>query len=270
LDLVGIFCLIAQDARADQPVRLRVLSYNIHHGEGIDGKLDLKRITQVIQSVAPDVVALQEVGRKTERTGRVDQPNELARLSGMKVVFEKNIDFQGGQYGNAILSKLPIVHHRNLLLPCFDEGEQRGVLIAELRVEAAGGPVLFLATHLDHRRDDSERFASAQRINELIQADLKMPAILAGDLNATVESRVLGKFAELWCVSNTDELATVPVSEPKRQIDFILFRPGIRWRVAEVRVLTEAVASDHRAIFAVLELLPPRVAGTLPVPSADK
>ncbi|MEX2025646.1 MAG: endonuclease/exonuclease/phosphatase family protein, partial [Pirellulaceae bacterium] len=63
-------------------LQLRVLTYNIHHGEGIDGKLDLPRIARVIESVDPDLVALQEVDRRVERTGSVDQPAELARLTG--------------------------------------------------------------------------------------------------------------------------------------------------------------------------------------------
>jgi endonuclease/exonuclease/phosphatase family metal-dependent hydrolase len=256
LCVFGALVLEAGDALADKPLRLRVLCYNIHHGEGVDRRLDLDRIARVIQSVSPDVVALQEVDNITQRTGRVDQPAELARLTGMQVVFDKNIEFQGGEYGNAVLSKVPIVRHRNVHLPCFDDGEQRGVLIVELKPEGGDETILFLNTHLDHRTADGERFASAQRINELIRESPDVPAILAGDLNATADSRVLRAFAEQWSVAGTKELPTVPVGQPKRQIDFILFRPKNRWQVAEVRVLDEAVASDHRAIFAVLDLVP--------------
>jgi hypothetical protein len=59
-----------------------------------------------------------------------------------------------------------------------------------------------------------------------------------------------------WQRSNEVLLPTIPVGEPKRQIDFILYRPAPRWKVMETRVLEEAVASDHRAVFCVLELLP--------------
>ena len=104
LTLLLLLAPLAAAAGASEPFRVRVLCYNIHHGEGVDRKLDLERIARVIRSVSPEVVALQEVDRNTQRTGRVDQPAELARLTKMKVVFEKNIDFQGGQYGNALLS----------------------------------------------------------------------------------------------------------------------------------------------------------------------
>ncbi len=239
-----------------QPPRIRVLSYNIHHGEGVDHRLDLQRIAQVILSVAPDVVALQEVDWKTARTNRVDQPAELARLTKMKVVFEKNIEFEGGEYGNAVLSKLPIMKHDNVHLPSFGGGEQRGVLIVELKADESDEPVLLLATHLDHRSDERERVASAQKINQLIGDRGDVPAILAGDLNATPASPVLNTFANKWRRSAQTEQPTIPVAQPTRQIDYVLVRPADRWRVVEVRVLDEAIASDHRAILAVLELLP--------------
>jgi len=116
------------EAGSGDAPRLRVLSYNIHHGEGVDHKLDLQRIAGVIKSVNPDLVALQEVDKGTQRANRVDQPVELARLTGMKVVFGGNIRYEGGDYGNAVLSRLPIKRHKNHLLPLFDDGElpQRG------------------------------------------------------------------------------------------------------------------------------------------------
>ena len=97
----------------NQNLRLRILSYNIHHAEGVDGKLDVPRIAQVILSVDPDLVALQEVDKNTIRTGKVNQDIELSRLTKMNSVFGSNITFQGGQYGNAILSKFPIIKNKN-------------------------------------------------------------------------------------------------------------------------------------------------------------
>ena len=79
-----------------EPTRLRVLSYNIHHAEGVDRKLDVDRIAGVILSIKPDLVALQEVDQKVKRTGSVDQPAVLARLTEMNVVFGANIELQGG------------------------------------------------------------------------------------------------------------------------------------------------------------------------------
>lgn len=118
---------VVQAQQASGATLLRVLSYNIHHGEGVDGKLDLDRIARTIQSVEPDLVALQEVDRKVTRTGGIDQPAELARLTKMQVAFGGNIVLQGGDYGNAVLSRWPIRRHENHKLPRFDNGEQRSV-----------------------------------------------------------------------------------------------------------------------------------------------
>lgn len=247
----------AEEASDDQkPFRLRVLSYNIHHAEGIDGRLDLRRIAGTITAVAPDVVALQEVDRRTERTERVDQAAELARLTEMHVAFGGNLDYQGGKYGNAILSRFRIARQENHLLPSRDDGEPRGVLEVEIELPGLEGPLLMLATHLDHRRNDLERRESAAAINHLVANRSAQPALLAGDLNDTPESATLKRLASEWSRAGERVLPTVPVDTPKRQIDYVLFRPENRWRVVDVRVLKERVASDHRAILAVLEWLP--------------
>lgn len=91
-------------------------------------------------------------------------------------------------------------------------------------------------------------------INLLIASHPQHPALLAGDLNATPDSETLQLFGTKWTRANEKPAATVPVNEPTKQIDFILHHPAKRWRVVEVKVLEEAVASDHRAIFAILEL----------------
>ncbi|MDZ4782375.1 MAG: endonuclease/exonuclease/phosphatase family protein [Planctomycetia bacterium] len=253
---IALLTLIANAAVATEPLRLRILSYNIHHAEGVDGKLDVPRIADVIQSVEPDLVALQEVDKKVQRTQSVDQPAELARLTKMHVAFGANIELQGGHYGNAVLSKFPIVRHENHQLPNIDAGEQRGVIEAEINVSETSPPFLLYATHLDYRADDRERLASAQKINERAARHSDRPALLAGDLNDTSDSKTLERLASHWTRANVQPLATTPVDQPTRQIDFVLFRPQQSWKVIDVKVLDEAVASDHRAIFAVLELVP--------------
>lgn len=240
-----------------QPTRqIRVLSYNIHHGRGMDDKIDLPRLAKIIESVRPDIVALQEVDRKVERSGQVDQPAELAKLTGMQVVFGGNIPLQGGDYGNALLARWPIHRSQNHLLPNTDGGEQRGVLEVEINVPGHATPLLFLNTHLDYRRADAQRLDSAKRINQWIENSPQRPALLAGDLNATPESPTLARFKQHWTPSNTEPRLTIPVKEPNRQIDFVLFSPADRWKVVETTVLDEKVASDHLPILAVLELSP--------------
>jgi endonuclease/exonuclease/phosphatase family metal-dependent hydrolase len=239
---------------AAEPAQVRVLSYNIHHGEGIDRRIDLERIAGVVRSVEPDVVALQEVDRRTRRSGGVDQPAELARLTGLPVVFGRSIDFAGGEYGNAVLSRLPIRRHEVIELPNPAEGEPRTLLHVELECQTGAADVTFdlYATHFDHA-SERNRAASARFVNERIRG-ADRPALLAGDLNATPDSESMTILARQWTLPRSAaSLATVPVEGPVRQIDYVLYRPADRWKVVETRVLDEKVASDHRAILVVLQ-----------------
>lgn len=238
----------------NQNLRLRILSYNIHHAEGVDGKLDIPRIAQVILSVDPDLVALQEVDKNTIRTGKVNQDIELSRLTKMNSVFGSNITFQGGQYGNAILSKFPIIKNKNFLLPNVDSGEQRGLLQSQIQISNKEN-VLFFSTHLDHRRSDTERLASAKAINQIISLDNKSPAILAGDFNDVPDSPTLNELGKVWLRTNKKILRTIPASKPSRQIDYIFVQPKERWKIIESQILDEDIASDHRAIFSIIELI---------------
>lgn len=256
--LLGLVITGVVDAAT--PSRIRVLCYNIHHGEGTDGVIDLTRIAAIINAVEPDVVALQEVDDKTVRTQRVDQTTELGRLTNRTSAFGKNIDHEGGGYGNAILSKWPMKIHDNLALPSLhiEEGrarrEQRGVLIAKLELPN-GGTFVLAATHLDARPGDEERFESARAINKYFGSQFpRVPALLVGDLNSTRNSRVLEELRREWHIVGDVDTPTVPSVKPRRQIDFVLYRPAKQWRVIESQVLTESVASDHRPLLVVLEL----------------
>ena len=253
--MLTVMCVLSSTlARADEPIRVRILSYNIHHAEGVDKKLDVERIAKVILSVKPDIVALQEVDQNATRSLSVDQPAELARLCSMNVEFGANIPLQGGHYGNVILSRFPINQHSNHRLANINNGEQRGVLVGEIKVSDDSESVVFFATHLDHRRDDRERVASARGINKLASVYGNRSMFLAGDLNDVIGSPTLDEFDAEWTRTNATPLPTIPVTAPQRQIDFVLYRPANRWKVIEVKVLDEVVASDHRGILAVLEL----------------
>jgi endonuclease/exonuclease/phosphatase family metal-dependent hydrolase len=242
---------------AEKPLQLRVLSYNIHHGEGIDRVLDLNRIANVINSVRPDIVSLQEVDRATTRVKNQDQPALLAKATSMQVIFAQNIPFQGGDYGNAILSKYQIVNHKNHKLPNHDNGEQRGALQATIKLPSNHGNLTFWATHLDHRSDSKERIESAKYLVQFARNSPTPLSILAGDLNATPNSNVLTIFSKHWFNPIADKpQPTIPVTKPTKQIDFVLAHPQDRWITKSVTVLNEAIASDHRAILTVFELHP--------------
>ncbi|MHC1765023.1 MAG: endonuclease/exonuclease/phosphatase family protein [Verrucomicrobiia bacterium] len=231
---------------------LRVLTYNIHHGEGTDGKLDLKRIADVILSARPDLVALQEVDNRTQRTGQVDQAAELARLTGFHAVFGKAFDFQGGQYGAAILSRWPFEKTEPRVLPGSERHEIRPALTAWIKTGATGPVLTLISTHFDHQ-SEQERLTQAKRLLEYVADDGGRPIILAGDFNALVSSPVMNLFEPGWLNPTASKpLFTIPSGNPSRQIDFVLFQPKDSWRMLDARVL-DSNASDHCALLVVAE-----------------
>lgn len=274
-------------AFAELPREIRVVTYNIHHGEGLDKKFDLARISKVVMAEKPNIVALQEVDQGTRRASGVDQPAEFERLTGMKVVFGRNIPFDGGGYGTAVLTNLPIRSHESVKLKSFYKDtpkhkEQRGVQVLELGPKGEEG-LLFLCTHLDFREPDDERMNSAATINELIGKRGGELAIIAGDFNALPDSRPIRELAKMWKIAGwsrdgmetqvrrgargdvaktqagggsvekgRDAVLTFPADKPDHCIDYVMCRPAGRWKVVELRALDEPVASDHRPVLAVL------------------
>ena len=238
---------------ADAP--LRILSYNIHHAEGVDGKLDLERIAGVIRGCEADVVAVQEVDRAANRTKSIDEPRELAKLTKLEhFVFGKTIDIPGGDYGNLVLSRFPITDSRILKFPNAAGAEQRGAVEAEIQTPA--GKFRLFATHLDFGRkeaSEADRQGALAIVNERVAAT-RTPAIFAGDFNCGPDSQTITAIRKDWLQANTVEQFTIPVEKPTRQIDFIFVRPKANWKVIEVRVLDEKIASDHLPILATVEL----------------
>lgn len=231
---------------------LRVLCYNIHHGEGMDGKTDLLRIARVIRAADPDLVALQEVDDRTKRTSGVDQTAELARLTGLDGRFGKAIDFQGGGYGQAVLSRFPIGDALVHPLPGMPDRERRIAL--EVRLTIDGRDLSFVTTHLDHQLA-AEREQQAAKLNEFF-ARTERPTILAGDLNTTPDSKAFAVLLAQWANATAGQgLLTIPVEKPTKQIDYILFRPTGRFRTVSAVVVDERVASDHRPVLVTLESL---------------
>src|SRR5215510_14707138 len=144
---------------------IRVMTYNIHVGVGMDKKLDLPRIADVIKREHIDLVGLQEVDRGVERTQRIDEIAELARLTKMDYAFAFNLKYQGGQYGVAILSRKPILATDHRLYKNLREAERRGFIRTEVKI---GGQLInFVTTHLDYQYEDGRVFETEQLLEGL-------------------------------------------------------------------------------------------------------
>ena len=244
------------NGKSPSPLRLRILSYNIHHGEGIDGTIDLQRIAKVILAQTPDLVALQEVDNRTSRTDRVYQTEELKSLTRMYGLFARQIDYEGGEYGQAILSRNPISKLQIHTLPGSPARERR--MAAEVESTFDGVTVRFASTHLHHARDDL-RLEQANALKKL-QTGESPPILIAGDLNAVPDSATIKTLSETWVPTTNESMFTFPSKEPQRQLDYVLVPKG--WRLIEASVIDEPIASDHRPLLVIVE----KELANLPVP----
>lgn len=249
--------LVLAELYVDEPIRLRVMSYNIHHGEGTDKKLDLERIARVIKSVEPDLVALQEVDYHVPRSKSVDQPKKLGELTGLEPSFFNSLDLQGGGYGNAILSRWVLgIEGVGHPLPNPEQGEPRMLIRFAFPLTTIHQRLHFLNTHFDHRPKEATRLASVKFIAETVKEFNDDAMILVGDFNSTPDSETQKELLKTWTRTNKEPLPTIPVEKPTQQIDYIFVKPANRFRIIKTEVHPEAVASDHRAIWAEVELLP--------------
>ena len=260
--LLGLVAACAPAPAAAPRAPLRVLLYNIHAGKDAAGVRSLEGVARVVRDARADLVLLQEVDRGTERSGGEDQVATLERLTGLHGAFGRTLDYQGGEYGIAVLSRWPIAADTLHPLPVRPPQERaggshepRGALHAV--VAAPGGPIHLLNTHLDASRDDAYRLQEAPRVHALAERLRAGGALVlaGGDLNTTPGTPTLaalaaGGWRDAWAVCGRGDGFSFPAEHPVRRIDFLLLPPGAGCRSAAV---LDALASDHRPVLFVLD-----------------
>jgi endonuclease/exonuclease/phosphatase family metal-dependent hydrolase len=237
---------------APPPASLRLVSYNIKHGLGMDGVLDLERVGDYLAATGADVVLLQEVDDRASRSGGVDQAAALGARLGMTAHFAPFMDFQGGRYGLAILAAPQVVAAEVIALPAGTV-EPRSAMVVTLDV--GGAPLRVANAHLDWLADDERRVAQARALLEALIVEGRGgpgapgPVILGGDLNDVPGSTTLA-LLQGWSAFGRAGPAdpTFPADVPDRTIDHFLIAPVGAFPGAKVLVLDEPVISDHRPV----------------------
>jgi endonuclease/exonuclease/phosphatase family metal-dependent hydrolase len=246
-----------EDTRSKDSIGLRVLCYNIHHCNPPSKVelIDIDAIAKVINDSKPDIVALQEVDVHTGRSGSgLHQAEELARKTGMLSYFAKAIDYDGGEYGIAILSKFPMESTMKYDLPTAEgtNGEPR-ILATAVITLPGNEKIRFACTHLDAQKNDTNRILQIEKINEILKEET-LPVIIAGDFNAKPESRVINKLDMQFrrsCLTGCG--FTIPQVNPTKTIDYIAFKPLNAFTIAQHKVINEPYASDHLPVFVILK-----------------
>ena len=241
--------------------QLRIVTWNLHAGVGLDGRLDVGRIAAELAAMQPDVAALQEVDAYRPRTGFAVQWREYARRTGLAAFYGPNLTTvhapgEAGppvhpgrwveQYGNAVLTRLPVRAVELHLLAYRGEGdgyhEQRGCL------EVDAGPAVWLCTHWGLHRE--ERAGQSHDIRALAALRAPRPVAVLGDLNAVSVSPEIMPLRQAFLDAGAGAGPTHPADGPRTRIDYCLLPRS--WRVLEARVM-ETSASDHRPLLVVAE-----------------
>lgn len=246
---------------------LRIMTYNVHAGVGMDNRRDLARIAKVIAQARPDIVCLQELDVHRVRSGKVDQAHDIAQRLAMTFHFNAAMTVAEERYGDAILTHLPmrLVKSGDLpTLPRVRGLETRGAVWVE--IDAPGGSKLQVVnTHLGLVPAEQRVQARALLGEDWLSADgFRDPAILIGDFNATPRYAIYRAFAgaladcqHAWTARGGPKRTkpTFPSRMPMLRIDHAFVSPGVRvMAVSTPNDLLTRMASDHLPLVIDVEL----------------
>jgi len=234
---------------AAQDPRLRVVTYNIRSCEGLDGKFRCDRIAEILRRIDPDIIALEEV--------RAEQAQEIARRLGFNVFFGHADAVHGYDFGNAILTRLPI-RETHLYPIGVPNRQQRACLRADIAWPGGGQTIHVFAVHLglsaDERRVQAERLASPEIL--LDPSIQKEPRILLGDFNEMFNHRDVNHAIKplLHLVGKKSWPAFLPFVD----LDRVYFSSDLKKVSVQIFQSHGAlIASDHAPLVAVLTKAPP-------------
>lgn len=236
---------------------MRVLVFNIHAGKDAGGTPNLEEVAALVRSTSADLVLLQEIDRGTRRSGKVDQIAVLETLTGYDAAFGRSLDYDGGLYGIAALSRRGIGGHTTEALPIAPPQARAGGSYeprAALMLTASTpiGRVQAINTHLDASRDEHYRLQESRHIIALVKrlAAARPPVMAAGDFNAepgsgTYKQLINGGLRDAWTECGAGDGFTYPASKPTKRIDYLFLTGGLRCTAAEV---IDTRVSDHRPL----------------------
>jgi endonuclease/exonuclease/phosphatase family metal-dependent hydrolase len=198
---------------------IRILTYNIHHGVGTDSVFDIKRIADVILHSDADVVALQDV----DRTDKMDMMTKLADLTGMTYTFAKSMDVEGGEHGNGLLTRFPILEEKHLKYRMQLSNQECSLM--RLVLDVRGTELVFMNTELNSDGIDSLQASDVAEIVAAATKDQNVPVIIGACLNAAPDSKEIAamnaSFRDSWPISGSGSGFTYPSDSPEKRVDYV-------------------------------------------------
>lgn len=248
---------------------LKVATYNIAAGR----VSDVEHVAMAIKAINADIISLNEVDVKTKRSNGIDQVSKLAGLTGMHGAFGKALNFEGGEYGIAILSKYPIEKQQVFNLPSGN-GESRVLLVVQLRKPGVEEPIIYMTTHLDWQENPAIKLNQIREIENIAigNTDSKFSEIasrikiLSGDFNDVIGGPAINELVRYWnpVKKEGQDFRTWPAANPALDLDHIFTFKGQRWSIENVAIPNKTsewkgvnwpATSDHVPISVTMKLL---------------
>jgi endonuclease/exonuclease/phosphatase family metal-dependent hydrolase len=239
------------------PSSLTVLVFNIHAGKDAAGKDSVKEIAALVRSLAPDLVLLQEVDRGTKRSGNVDQLQALMDGTTYGGAFGRSLDYDGGTYGIAALSRKGFLFDRTWPLPVEPlqeraDGSHEPRVALMLVAHTVLGDLQAATTHIDASGTDQYRMQEAGELLIAVKARRTQdrPVLIGGDFNAEPNSAVVKKLLDAglrdaWAECGQGEGLTYPADVPRKRIDYVFLTGSLKCTAARV---IDTQISDHRPL----------------------
>ena len=233
-----MFALVAVALGSASAQKVRVMSYNVKNGMGVDGITSIDRCSDVIRKVNPDVVAIQEVD-SVNRRNNYYVLGRMAEQTGYHAYYGPTIKYRGGKYGIGVLSKQPALSTKFYPMP--HHREDRGVLVVEFK------KYYLVCTHLSGVPKKQGKGVQVDVIREAVSG-LKKPVFIAGDMNARPGTPVMNAFKEFATVLSNENKKTAPSYDPRGCIDYVLGTNG-SFKVLGEEVIYGCFASDHLPLY---------------------
>jgi len=229
---------------------VRVMTYNIHSAFASDGHQDPEAIARVIEASGADIISLQEVSRGWLIDGSTDLTTWFARRLGMQVLFKGTT---GPMWGNAILTRYPVLEHGSGSLPLAGSLMARGYLWAKIDV-GDREPLLVIATHLHHV--EAENQVRLEQVPVVLAFWDQAPnSLIMGDMNSEPGYPEMDLIAQAglvdsWAEAGSGKGLSWPAIDPFERIDWIWHTPDLTALEAEI---IQSTASDHLPLVVTLD-----------------
>ena len=259
--MILMSCSSSLDEKSSVPdeeeyITLRILTYNIFHGEATNGDINMDLFAEIINNASPDLVALQEVDKNVPRSKGWDITSELSERTNMTGYFFKYRDYKGGEFGAAILSKWPIVEIDEIIGYTLPNRAPKVFPFVKVEIDE-GTEIYFNSSHFSTTLEEAGEQAN-QLMNYYTGKIKRAPLIIAGDLNLKPDSQAIEVLLEEFSVSDESLSFTSNTRGVlQRKIDYVLYPDNADWEIVEVKTICREDASDHCALLSVLRFKKP-------------